>query len=66
MRNLKSTTLLFELSKPGRRAAVLPACDVPTVALDEILPGDAELPQIVLQTANGERPVRSGAFDHFA
>jgi thiamine-monophosphate kinase len=35
-------------------------------AIGEILPGDAELPQIVLHTANGERPVRSGAFDHFS
>src|SRR5689334_8531369 len=41
MRNLKSTTLLFELSKPGRRAATLPACDVPSPPAGEILPKDA-------------------------
>jgi glycine cleavage system P protein (glycine dehydrogenase) subunit 2 len=41
MRNLKSTTLLFELSKPGRRAATLPACDVPSPPACEILPKDA-------------------------
>lgn len=35
-------------------------------AIGEVLPGDPELPQIVLQSANGERPVRGGAFDHFA
>jgi hypothetical protein len=35
-------------------------------AIGEVLPADPEQPQIVLKTANGERPVRSGAFDHFA
>jgi thiamine-monophosphate kinase len=35
-------------------------------AIGEILPADPEQPQILLQTANGERPIRSGAFDHFA
>lgn len=34
--------------------------------IGEILPVDPEQSQIVLQTANGERPVRGGAFDHFA
>jgi glycine dehydrogenase subunit 2 len=41
MRNLKTTTLLFELSKPGRRAARLPACDVPAPNASELLPKDA-------------------------
>jgi len=41
MRNLKSTSLLFELSKPGRRAARLPECDVPVPAVSDLLPGDA-------------------------
>jgi glycine dehydrogenase subunit 2 len=41
MRNLKSTSLLFELSKPGRRAASLPACDVPAPAAAELLPASA-------------------------
>jgi glycine dehydrogenase subunit 2 len=38
MRNLKSTTLLFELSQPGRRGATLPACDVPAPAFSELIP----------------------------
>jgi glycine dehydrogenase subunit 2 len=41
MRNLKSTTLLFELSQPGRRGATLPACDVPAPAVAELLPAEA-------------------------
>src|SRR5947207_13205460 len=41
MRNLKSTALLFELSKPGRRAAQLPACDVPAPPSAALLPKDA-------------------------
>ena len=41
MRNLKSTALLFELSKPGRRAATLPPCDVPVRPASELLPKEA-------------------------
>src|SRR6476659_5370935 len=41
MRNLKTNSLLFELSKPGRRAARLPACDVPMPSAQDILPKDA-------------------------
>jgi glycine dehydrogenase subunit 2 len=41
MRNLKTNTLLFELSKPGRRGARLPACDVPAPQASELLPGEA-------------------------
>jgi glycine dehydrogenase subunit 2 len=41
MRNLKSTSLLFELSRPGRRGATLPACDVPAPAAADLLPADA-------------------------
>src|SRR5262245_8675326 len=41
MRNLKSTTLLFELSKPGRRAASVPASDCPSPSVGELLPRDA-------------------------
>lgn len=41
MRNLKSTSLLFELSKPSRRAARLPACDVSAPSATELLPKDA-------------------------
>ncbi|MBS0261173.1 MAG: aminomethyl-transferring glycine dehydrogenase subunit GcvPB [Planctomycetes bacterium] len=38
MRNTLATQLLFELSKPGRRAAVFPACDVPVRPVAELLP----------------------------
>src|SRR6478735_6672019 len=41
MRNLKSTSLIFELSKPGRRGAHLPKCDVPVPELSELLPAEA-------------------------
>jgi len=38
MRNQRATQLLFELSHPGRGGAVLPACDVPRVPIDELIP----------------------------
>ena len=41
MRKLKSTALLFELYKPGSRAARLPASDVPSPPANELLPADA-------------------------
>ncbi len=41
MRNPEATCILFELSKPGRRAARLPECDVPAQPLDRLLPGAA-------------------------
>lgn len=41
MRNPRATRLLFELSKPGRRAAELPPSDVPDVPLEELLPASA-------------------------
>ena len=41
MRNLKTTTLLFELSQPGRRASALPECDVPAPPASELLPAEA-------------------------
>ncbi len=41
MRNTRDTQLIFELSQPGRRAARLPACDVPERALEELLPAEA-------------------------
>ena len=41
MRNHRATKLLFELSCPGRRAALMPACDVDEPPLDEILPAEA-------------------------
>lgn len=41
MRNPKTTTLIFELSKSGRQASNLPDCDVPARGLRELLPADA-------------------------
>ncbi len=41
MRNTRSTQLLFELTKPGRRAAVLPPGDVPTAPVESLLPARA-------------------------
>ncbi|MEE9602687.1 MAG: aminomethyl-transferring glycine dehydrogenase subunit GcvPB [Thermoguttaceae bacterium] len=41
MRNSQSNTSLFELSKPGRRAALLPECDVPSQSPDALLPAAA-------------------------
>src|SRR5438477_1489353 len=41
MRNLKTNSLLFELSKPGRRGARLPVCDVPAPSAADLLPADA-------------------------
>ena len=38
MHNTQSTQLLFELSKPGCCAVRLPACDVPTRPLGDLLP----------------------------
>jgi glycine dehydrogenase subunit 2 len=41
MRNNRDTQLLCELSKPGRRAARLPACDVPEQDIADLLPAEA-------------------------
>jgi glycine dehydrogenase subunit 2 len=41
MRNKQATQLLFELSRPGRRAVRLPDCDVPPRPIEELLPADA-------------------------
>ncbi|MFM9069103.1 MAG: aminomethyl-transferring glycine dehydrogenase subunit GcvPB, partial [Planctomycetota bacterium] len=40
MRNERATQLLFELSKPGRRASRLPAADVPELAACDALPAE--------------------------
>ena len=40
MRNHRSTQLLFELSRPGRRSAHIPCDDVPATPIDKILPAD--------------------------
>src|SRR5262249_35825470 len=44
MRNTRATQLLFELSRPGRRGAALPAVDVPELLLAELLPGEGLAP----------------------
>ena len=41
MRNTRDTQLLFELSKPGRRATRLPECDVPESDAADLLPSSA-------------------------
>ena len=41
MRNTRSTQLLFELSRPGRRAELLPASDVPSKPVESLLPAGA-------------------------
>jgi len=41
MRNTRATQSLFTLSKPGRRAALLPKCDVPETPLESLLPAGA-------------------------
>ncbi|MEO1497575.1 MAG: aminomethyl-transferring glycine dehydrogenase subunit GcvPB [Planctomycetota bacterium] len=38
MKNTQDTQLLFDLSKPGRRALRLPECDVPAAPIEELLP----------------------------
>ncbi|MEM9352194.1 MAG: aminomethyl-transferring glycine dehydrogenase subunit GcvPB [Planctomycetota bacterium] len=52
MKNTRDTQSLFDLSKPGRRAARLPACDVPQQPLEALLPEGSftqsapELPEV--------------------
>ena len=52
MKNRLATELLFDLSKPGRRASEFPQCDVPDSALDQVIPSDfladelTDLPEI--------------------
>jgi glycine dehydrogenase subunit 2 len=46
MRNTRDTQLLFDLSKPGRRAARLPACDVPEQPVEDLLPAGVIAPSI--------------------
>ncbi len=56
MRNTKSTQLLFELSRSGRRAHLLPPCDVPIVELSSILPTSTltEEPPALPELAEGD------------
>ncbi len=52
MKNRQATELLFTLSKPGRRAAVCPPCDVPECSLKEMISAEfladelSELPEL--------------------
>lgn len=41
MRNTRATRTLFELSRSGRRAAILPRCDVPTQSVERLIPAAA-------------------------
>jgi glycine dehydrogenase subunit 2 len=41
MRNTLATRSLFEMSVPGRRAAIFPACDVPSRPVEDLLPAEA-------------------------
>ena len=41
MRNVEANALLFELSRPGRRAAHLPALDVPESPVEDLIPSNA-------------------------
>jgi glycine dehydrogenase subunit 2 len=41
MRNQQATELLFDQSRPGSRAVQMPDCDVPSVAVEELLPSRA-------------------------
>ncbi len=56
MRNELSTKLIFELSKAGRRSHRLPPCDVPEVALNELLPQEvlAEEPPSLPELSEGD------------
>ncbi|MCA9152092.1 MAG: aminomethyl-transferring glycine dehydrogenase subunit GcvPB [Planctomycetales bacterium] len=40
MRNRRATQLLFELSRTGRQAAQMPACDVPELPADRLIPAE--------------------------
>ncbi len=53
MRNRQSIQLLSELSRPGRRGAVLPACDVPVDSIEQLLPPEvlAERPPALPELA---------------
>lgn len=52
MQNTRDTKLIFELSRPGCRGAVLPECDVPASDIASLLPASAvtdappELPEV--------------------
>jgi glycine dehydrogenase subunit 2 len=52
MRNHRDAQLIFDLSKPGRRAALLPACDVPPTEMEAIPAGElADAPPALPEVA---------------
>jgi glycine dehydrogenase subunit 2 len=56
MRNTKSTQLIFELSRAGRRAHLVPPSDVPNVDMSSILPAGAlaDAPPPLPELAEGD------------
>lgn len=56
MRNTQATQLIFELSRPGRRATTLPPVDLPVAEVDELLPADqlAAAPPALPELTEGE------------
>ncbi|WP_164102913.1 aminomethyl-transferring glycine dehydrogenase subunit GcvPB [Candidatus Laterigemmans baculatus] len=56
MRNQQHTKLLFELSRPGRRAHRLPPLDVPAEPLESLLPSEAlaDAPPPLPELAEGD------------
>ncbi len=56
MRNTQATRLLFEMSRTGRRAATLPAIDVPSPSVAELVPSQflADAPPALPELAEGD------------
>ena len=50
--------LLFELSRPGRLGVELPACDVPTLAIDTLLPATARRKMLPLPELSEPEVIR--------
>ena len=61
MRNKFATRPLFDMSSPGRRAATLPASDVPEIDLSEVLPDycRSEAPLPLPELAEGVRTIQT-------
>jgi glycine dehydrogenase subunit 2 len=56
MRNTQATQLIFEMSRPGRRATTLPPIDLPVADVSELLPSDqlADQPPPLPELAEGD------------
>lgn len=56
MRNTQATQLIFEMSKSGRRATVLPPIDLPVPSVGELIPADqlADAPPPLPELAEGD------------